>query len=147
MWRCENCGASVRRGTACPQCGRPIDVAVADIGNRVKQLWFIHAITTKWIRRGAIVGLLTATILTPVFAASETFSNHVRAFCYGGHAPPQVIDPIVQTVVFFSVAVVVLPLLFGILAYAFAALIRPIIVALFCSVERFEQEYGSSKMK
>jgi hypothetical protein len=35
--------------------------------------------------------------------------------------------------------------LFGSVAFVMAATIRPICVALFCSVERFEQEYGSSR--
>jgi hypothetical protein len=46
---------------------------------------------------------------------------------------------------FFLVMALFLPVLFGSIAFALATVIRPICVALFCSVERFEQEYGSSR--
>jgi cytochrome c oxidase subunit IV len=45
----------------------------------------------------------------------------------------------------FLVVSLFLPVLFGSFAFVMAATIRPICVALFCSVERFEQEYGSSR--
>jgi hypothetical protein len=44
-----------------------------------------------------------------------------------------------------SQAVILWPLLFAFVFLIFGAVIKPIWIALFCSVERFEQEYGSPR--
>jgi hypothetical protein len=128
----------------CPACGRPSNEALNEISRKVRRLQLVN-VMKKWTLRGAEAGFVTAMILTSVFAVSKTFSDHVRSVYYDQHAEPQVVDPVIQTWIFFSVVGLVLPALFAILAFVIATLIRPIVIALFCSVERFEQEYGPSR--
>ncbi|HEY7158336.1 MAG TPA: hypothetical protein VH575_30605, partial [Gemmataceae bacterium] len=66
MWRCENCGANVPSGTICPACGRPLDAAVVEIGQKVRRLRVFSDVSRRWTHRGAVIGFLTGIILAPV---------------------------------------------------------------------------------
>jgi len=140
MWRCENCGANVQSGTVCPACGRPLDDALAEIGQKVQRLRFFSEVSQRWTDSGVVIGFLTGIVLPPVLAVTW-----IGRCLSGPDGARQLTDAFPYLVVFFLVTPIFLPLFFGSIAFALATVVRPICVALFCSVERFEQEYGPSR--
>lgn len=140
MWHCEKCSTSVESGTICPACGRPLDAAVAAIGRKVRQVRFLSNVNRRWAQRGAVIGFITAIILAPALAALLV-CRFVSST--DGALPPT--DSFVQLLAIFLALPIFLPLFFGCIAFVLAAVVRPLCIALFCSIERFEQEYGSTK--
>lgn len=142
MWRCENCGANISEGTVCPSCGRPLDAAVAAIGQKVRRLRVFSEVNRRWTRRGAVIGFLVGILLAPAIVAIW-----IARCASGPNAAQELTNSVVILAEIFIVVPLVMPLIFGILAFLLATLARPVFVAMFCSVERFEQEYGHARMK
>jgi hypothetical protein len=113
---------------------------VVEIGQKVRRLCVFSDVSRRWTHRGTVIGSLVANILAPVLAAVEI----ARCLSEPGGAG-QLADALLGLAMFFLTMALFLPVLFGSVAFVMAATIRPIRVALFCSVERFEQEYGSSR--
>jgi hypothetical protein len=142
MWRCENCGASVPGGTICTSCGRPLDAAVAEIGQKVRRLRVFSDVSRRWTRRGAVIGFLVGIILAPVIVAIWITR------CLAGPGGAQELAASAGGLaVVFIVTPFVTPLLFGVAAFMLATVVRPVCVAMFCSIERFEQEFGPTRTK
>lgn len=137
MWRCENCGASIPGGAVCTSCGRSLDAAVAAIGQKVRRLRVFSDVSRRWTRRGAVIGFLVGIILAPTIVVAW-----LTRYPAGSGGPSQPFAPIGGLAVTFIVVPFVTPLLFGSAAFILATVVRPVCVAMFCSVERFEQEYG-----
>ncbi|HWG44770.1 MAG TPA: hypothetical protein VN688_18495 [Gemmataceae bacterium] len=139
MGRCQNCGATVQDGTVCTSCDRSFDVTVADISRKVRGLRLTRGVAGRWGRRGAVVGFVVGSVLSFIFAGFELIRHLV--------SPPwqETMADVLAMVftVFLLVAVIFLPLTFAAVFLVYGGIIKPIFVALFCSVERFEQEYGS----
>ncbi len=140
MWRCDNCGAKVPSGTVCAACGWPLDAAVVEIDQKVRRLRFFSEVSRRWTHRGAVIGFLVGIILAPVLTAVWI----ARCLAEPGGAQ-QLANTLPQLAMFLLIIPFFVPLLFGSIAFVLATVIRPVCVALFCSVERFEQEYGSSR--
>ena len=142
MWRCENCGASVPGGTVCAACGRPLDPAVTEIGQKVRRLRVFSEISRRWTRRGAVIGFLVGIILAPVIAAIWI------AHCLAGPGGAQhLVASAGELAVIFIATPFLMPLLFVGAAFLLATVVRPVCVAMFCSIERFEQEFGPTRTK
>ena len=142
MWRCENCRLNVLSGIVCPGCGRPLDAAVAEIGQKVRRLRVFSDVSRRWTRRGAVIGFLVGIILAPVIAAIW-----ITRCLAGPGGAQQLIASAGELAILFIATPILMPLLFGGAALMLATVVRPICVAMFCSIERFEQEYGPTRTK
>lgn len=142
MWRCDNCGASVPGGTVCTACGRPLDAAVAEIGQKVRRLRVFSEVSRRWTRRGAVIGFLTGIILAPVIVAIW-----ITRCLAGPDGARQLADSAIGLFFIFFWMPMLMPLLFACAAFVLATVVRPVCVAMFCSVERFEQEFGPTRTK
>jgi hypothetical protein len=100
---------------------------------------FLETIEDRCVRlgwkTGFLVGLILSPILMPMFPVSRftPWQGLYMAPFY-----------LMFTLGLIVVAAVFLSTFFWIVSLIFGA-IKPILVALFCSTERFEQEYGSTK--
>lgn len=141
MWRCCNCGAENQSSAVCTVCGRPINEALRKINLKILELKFQGSVADQWMRWGArtgfFVGLVLAPILVGVPVILRLTSNPWQVMTV------DVFVPIILALVLQ--AVILLPMLFGFLFLIYGSIIKPIWIALFCSAERFEQEYGSTK--
>ena len=140
MWQCENCRTTVLSGTICPECGRSLDPAVAAIDRKIRHLCFLSDINRRWTQRGAVIGSIAAIILVPMSAA--LLVPHFISSTDGTLAST---DSFVKFLTIFLALPILLPLLFGGIAFVLAAVVRPLCMALFYGIEPFEQEYGSTK--
>lgn len=137
MWRCVNCGARMANGVACTACGRPFDAAVEAIGKKVWRVRYFNSVTRRWTLRGAAIGFLVGILLSPAFIAI--------VFLRPGFAPRNQSNLHDMSVLLPFLAPIILSFLFGKFAFVLATVVRPVCVALFCSPERFEEEYGPFK--
>lgn len=141
MWRCQNCGASVADGTICTACGQIFEDALYAIDRKLGRLRRTDGIAGRWIRRGAVVGFIAGSVPSLLLAGFLIIRHLI--------APPyqETIGDVFAIIlsVFILIAVIFLPLLFAAIFLVFGSVIKPICVAMFCSIERFEQEYGSSR--
>lgn len=140
MWQCENCRTYVESGAICPTCGRPLDPALAAIDRKIRQLHFLSNVSRRWTQRGAVIGFIAAIILAPMLAA--LLVPHFITSTDGTLAST---DSFVQFLTIFLALPIFLPLVFGCIAFVLAAVVRPLCIALFFSIECFEEEYGSTK--
>jgi hypothetical protein len=91
--------------------------------------------------RGAKTGFIVGSILTLIFAGIFVLLPVISP-------PPRatMLDIFAFLIVIeVSQAVILWPLLFAIAFLVYGSVIKPIWIALFCSVERFEQEYGPTR--
>lgn len=141
MWRCANCGASIPRGTLCPSCGILIDAAVDEISRKIRRGIIRRDVASRWGWRGAAIGFLVGSVLTLIFGGILV----VRHLVSPGWQETMLDVVAILICVFVMGAVIFLPLLFAVSFLVFGTVVRPILIALFCSIERFEREYGSSR--
>jgi hypothetical protein len=143
MWQCENCGATIQDGNVCPSCDRSFDDAVAEISRKMRGVRLTSGIAGRWGRRGAVVGFIVGSVLSVILAGFLVIRHLV--------SPPgqETMVDIVAMVftLYLMVAVICLPLMFATIFLVYGGVIKPIIVAIFCSVERFEQEYEPPETK
>jgi hypothetical protein len=140
VWRCENCGASVQSGTVCPACGRLSDEALNEISLKVRRVRVRRFSADRWLWRRAKTGFAVGSVLSLVLAAMIVVPGLV-----GDRALSKMGEDLGFCLPFFVGATIFLSILFAVIFLVFGAVVRPIFVALFCSVERFEQEYGPSR--
>ncbi len=141
MWRCTNCGAKIKHGVLCSECEGPIHETLGAIRRKARKVSLRDSVAHRWIFPGAITGFLLGTTLSLLLAAA--FGIH---FLITPSPQYTTMDFMVFVmVVFVSQAVIMFPLLFAFIFLVFGSIIRPVWIALFCSVERFEQEYGTSE--
>jgi len=116
MWRCENCGANVQSGTICPACGRLSDEALNEISQKVRRVRLRRFSAARWLWRVAKTGFAVGSGLSLILAAGIVITNLVRY-------------PVLSEM--------------GAVLGVFLSLF--VVVALFWSVKRFEEKYGSSR--
>ena len=141
MWRCENCGASIPSGAVCPACSRPIDDALSEIVRKTRRVKLRGGVASRWGWRGAVTGFVVGLVLSLIYGA-VVFVRHLDSPRWQ-ETMADVFAGVI--IVFVVVGAILVPLLFAAIFVVYGAVIKPIFVALFCSVERFEQEYGSSR--
>jgi len=140
MWRCENCGADVQSGTVCPTCGRLSDEALNEISRKVRRVRLRRFSADRWLWWGAKTGFAVGSGLSLVLAALLVITSLVR-----DRSLSEIGEIFGVFLSLFVVATIFLSMLFAAIFLVFGAVVRPIFVALFCSVQRFEQEYGPSR--
>jgi hypothetical protein len=123
-------------------CGQPLDAGVAEIGQKVRRLRVFSDVSRRWTRRGAVIGFLVGIILAPMIVATWI----TRCLAGPGGAQELAASAVGMAIVFI-VTPILIPLLFGCAAFILATVVRPVCVAMFCSIERFEQEFGPSRTK
>jgi hypothetical protein len=100
---------------------------------------FLETIEDRCIKRGWKTGILVGLILSPILMPGFPVSRFTP--WQGLYTAPIylmcTLGMVLVASVFSSTFFLILSLIFG--------AIKPIWVALFCSTERFEQEYGSTK--
>jgi hypothetical protein len=140
MWRCAYCGRTLPEGTFCPACGGPIDEALSEISRKVRKVRLRRGIAARWGWRGAVTGFIASSALSLILAGFLVVRHLVAP---RGQATMGDVFAVILSV--FVSALLMLPLMFAAVFQVFGYLLKPICVALFCSVERFEQEYGPAK--
>lgn len=141
MWHCVNCGANVQRGAVCTACGRPMNEALSEIVRKSRRVKLRGGVVSRWAWRGEVTGFIVGSVLSLFFGAIELVLHWVWP------RGQETVGEILAIVLFLFIAggVILLPLLFAVIFVVFGTIIKPIFVALFCSVDRFEQEYDSSR--
>ncbi len=138
MWRCANCGTFIEHGAVCAACGRPIDEAFNAIRRKVRSVRLSRNLANQWRWRGAKTGFVFGSILTLILAAILVVRYMISSPRQGSILDIFAIVIVIEV----SQAVILWPLLFAIIFLIYGSIIKPVWIALFCSVERFEQEYG-----
>jgi hypothetical protein len=140
MWRCTHCGAEIEHGVLCSECERPIHGTLNVIRRKARKVSLRDSVVHRWIWPGAITGFFLGTVLSLLFAAAFGIRFLISP------SPQYTIGDfmVFVMVVFVSQALHFFPLLFAFIFLVFGSLIRPIWIALFCSVERFERECGTT---
>jgi hypothetical protein len=142
MGQCENCGATIQEGTVCPSCDRSFDDAVAEIGRKMRGVRLRGAVADRWLWRGAKTGLALGVGLSLVLVAIRVVVGLVKH-----RNLREMGETLGLLLLLFLVAAIFLSILFAAIFLVFGAVVKPIFVALFCSVERFEQEYEPPETK
>ena len=140
MWKCANCGTSVVQGTICPECGQLSNEALAAINRKVRDVRLRRGVGDRYFWRGAKVGLVVGLILSLIFLAigvSHGLNNHEKVM--------EIMERMGILLPVFLVAACFLALLSAVLFLIFGTVVKPIFVAVFCSIERFEQDYGPTQ--
>jgi hypothetical protein len=140
MWHCTSCGATIAGGTVCAACGQPLDPAVAKIAQKVRRLRVLGDVSRRWTRRGMRWGFRVAIVLMPVFVLF-----YAASWLLGPPPDEGFAESFLELAAGMMGLVIGLPLLGAAVALFLATMIRPICIALFCSIERFEQEYGRTR--
>lgn len=139
MWRCAHCKAAVPHGTTCPECGRPIDEALSEISRKVRRIYLRGNVPDRWMWRGAKTGFIVGVLLWLLMMAAMLVVGLVT-----DRNLTELLEALGIMLPFVLVFAISLALVFAVIFLVFGAVIKPIWVALFCRIERFEQEYGST---
>ncbi|HEY7314919.1 MAG TPA: hypothetical protein VH643_36575 [Gemmataceae bacterium] len=115
---------------------------MAEIGQKVRRLRVFSEVSRRWTRRGAVIGFLAGIVLAPAIAV--TWITRCLSRSSGAL---ELADTAGNLAVIFIATPILMPLLFGCVALMLATVVRPVCVAMFCSVERFEQEFGPTRTK
>lgn len=131
----------MQRGAVCTACGRPMNEAWSEIVRKTRRVKLRGGVVSRWFWRGAVTGFIVGSVLTLIFGASGLVRN------WGSARWQESVGEILGMVLILFIVggMILLPLLFAAIFVVFGTVIKPILVALFCSVDRFEQEYGSSR--
>lgn len=143
MWRCCNCGAQNHNRAVCTACGRPIDEAFCKINLKIQELSFQGSAEDRWIGRGRKTGFFVGLVLSPVLIPVILYLNFLP-WKEIPVTPMSVIPLLIGILMLVLEIVFVSTVLFQVL-YLILGAVKPIWVALFCNIKRFEQEYGSTK--
>lgn len=131
----------MQSGAVCTACDRPMNEALNEIVRKSRRVKHGGGVVSRWAWRGAVTGFIVGSVLSLIFSVMELVPYWVSP------REQETVGEILAIVLFLFIAggVILLPSLFATIFVVFGAVIRPIFVALFCSVDRFEQEYGSSR--
>jgi spore maturation protein SpmB len=97
-------------------------------------------VAERWMGRGARTGFCIALVLLPILIALFVILRHLSILRWQRED-----DFFLDIFALVLGGLMTLPMIFAVIFLIFGSLIKPIWVALFCNVERFEQEYGSTK--
>jgi hypothetical protein len=149
LWCCPKCG-TIANGPACSACGRPRGARMeapdssqpagpyADIHWKIQRSRFTEDLSERWTWRGARIGALTALLLGILWGVVLSLPSRGKVGLTWGKV-------IGGTVTMFLGGGLLLSVLFAVVGKFLATVVRPIVVAIFCSPERFEREYGSGR--
>jgi uncharacterized membrane protein YvbJ len=139
MWRCRNCGAKNQSDALCTGCGRPIDEALAAIRWKAQSVRLHNGLANRWMRQGARIGFVAGLVLSLLPWTCVLVGGLIKR-------PSMIVlaEAFAVMIPFVLLVALLSALLFAAI-FLLVGAIKPIWSALFCSAERFEQEYGSTK--
>jgi hypothetical protein len=138
MWRCRNCGAKNQSDALCTGCGRPIDEALHAIRWKVGNVRLRNGLADRWMWRGAKIGFVLGCVISLLSVSSVLVVGLIK------HPSATELVEALGVMIPFILAIALLSALLFEAIFLIVGAVKPIWIALFCSTERFEQEYGSA---
>lgn len=140
MWQCANCGTMIATGAVCPACGEPITEALNAIRQKARHVRFRRGVADRWMWWGAKIGFVLGAVLGLGFLVVALVIGLVKQRNF-----MEIVESVGILLPFVLIGAILLALLCAAVFLVIGVVIKPIFIALFGSIERFEQEYGSGK--